>query len=187
MFDDKLCLRKEMKPSFLIQRLNKPSHLTIKGKRIDNPFSFGGGLINGGFSKAAMDLLWDIFSFDYMGAAEFEWGAVPDTLRFLAEQAKNKNLVTGEVECREGEKVYYIAPKPYELEVRKRIRQLREDDSRLKEFCGLDRFFEHTGKNGIYVSVGWLELDNGFAFFVDKGMFDKIVHLIIESKKSGVV
>ena len=77
----KLELLKEMKRTYLIQRLEKPRTLKIAGVELkDNPFSFGGGLRNGGLSKDATDLLRPLFSFDYMGAAEFEFGAVPEAL-----------------------------------------------------------------------------------------------------------
>lgn len=69
-----------MKNSYLIQRLRKPY-----GR--DNPFSFGGGLRNGGLSDEAMDILRGVFSFDYMGAAEFEFGAVPKALQGIAKDA----------------------------------------------------------------------------------------------------
>lgn len=76
--------------SWLVQRLRKPPKREhpIFGK--DNPFSFGGGLQNGGLSGEAMDLLREVWSFDYMGAAEFEWGAVPEALSRLA-KAKQLN------------------------------------------------------------------------------------------------
>ena len=77
-----------MKSSWLIQRLNKPYGENPFGLK-DNPFAFGGGLVNGGLSHEAMDILRGIFSFDYMGAAEFEFGAVPKALQTIAANAGN--------------------------------------------------------------------------------------------------
>ena len=51
-----------MDRSWLIQRLNKPREYEGKLKGLENAFSFGGGLVNGGLSKEAMELL----NFDYM-------------------------------------------------------------------------------------------------------------------------
>ena len=45
-----------------------------------NPFSFGAG--GGGISAEAKELLSNLFWFDYMGAAEYEFGAVPSALAF---------------------------------------------------------------------------------------------------------
>ena len=44
----------EMKRSYLVQRLRKPRGWELTK---DNPFSFGGGLQNGGLSGEAMSLL----------------------------------------------------------------------------------------------------------------------------------
>jgi len=52
-----------------------------------NPFSFGGGLSGGGLTYDAISYL--PFHFDYMGAAEYEWGAVPDCLQTLATNASD--------------------------------------------------------------------------------------------------
>lgn len=71
-----------MNKTMLIQRLIKP--------RGFNPFSFGGG--GGKFSKAAMEMLHPILSFDYMGASEYEWGAVPEAFLMLSRYAEAKTL-----------------------------------------------------------------------------------------------
>lgn len=65
------------KQPYLIQRIEPPITFI-------NPFSFGGGLRNGGLLPEAMSLLKGIFSFDYMGSAEFEYGAIPNSLDHIA-------------------------------------------------------------------------------------------------------
>lgn len=81
-----------MKQSYLIQRLKKPS--PSDSIFADNPFAFGGGYKNGGLSDQAMNLLRDIFQFDYMGSAEFEFGAVPIALNAIAKQADAETLTS---------------------------------------------------------------------------------------------
>jgi hypothetical protein len=181
MFDSPLSLQKELKRSHLIQRLQKPS--SGIGISKDNPFSFGGGLINGGLSKDDMNLLRSIWSFDYMGSAEFEWGAVPNALSFLAEQSSKNNLVAFKIIFNKDKIVYYVCPIPYEEEVRRRISQLYRMDKKidLKEHCGLKEYFDKKNvESDGYArrNLGWLELDNGFAFFVDKNMFEKFCKFI---------
>lgn len=167
MSTEKLFLKEEMDWSRLIQRLNKPLQEF-------SPFSFGGGLAYGGLSKEARDLLKDIFSFDYMGAAEFEWGAVPEALDFLYEEAEKDGLVFGEHP--EGA-VYYICPKSYENGVRKTIGALLKDENNYdtKRYCGLKDSLDSRDKSNC--SVGWLELNNGYFFFIDKDMFEKTKQL----------
>lgn len=169
---EKLELKKKMDNSYLIQRLQKPS-----GPELDNLFSFGGGLKNGGLSDSAMKLLRAIFSFDYMGSAEFEFGAVPSAFNFIAEQAGKDNLVEGRIINNKNngkEYIYYICPKQYEEDVKERINKLRksESDFRLKEFCGLKDYFESKSDYSKR-NQGWIELDNGFMFFVNEEMFQK--------------
>lgn len=180
--DAPLQLREEMHRSWLIQRLQKP-HKAVGEKaemlnKLGEAFAFGGGLVNGGFRKEAMELIRPFISFDYMGASEFEWGAVPQAFRFLTEQAALNHIVYGHFSLGD-ENYYYICPFQYQDEVRKRIENLRADEGpfRLKEHCGLKAYF--TSKNEwAKRNVGWIELDNGFMFFVDKEMFDETSEFI---------
>lgn len=84
----------EFKEPWLIQRLEKPYVATGDVAPIftDNPFSFGGGMVNGGFSKEAWAIVKKICGFDYMGSAEFEWGAVPKALGELLEHSVADNV-----------------------------------------------------------------------------------------------
>jgi hypothetical protein len=171
MYGDKLHLNNPMNRSYLIQRLSKPA-----GKV--NPFSFGGGLVNGGLSKEAMGILTGIFSFDYMGATEFEWGAVPAALQFIAESADKKGVgvVSGQHQG-----VFYIAPKPYEAGVKAVIDGLLADEGtlRLEEYCGLKDAMDPKADRGMFYknNVGWLELNNGFFMFTDHEMFENTKRL----------
>lgn len=163
----KLTLTDKMnRRTHLIQRLRNPTGQV-------NPFSFGGGLVNGGFSKQGMSLVGTVCSFDYMGSSEFEWGAVPEAFRFMGEQASEGNLVFGQVS-----NVFYICPSQYESGVKEVIEKLLVDEYsfRLREHCGLKDYF--SGKNEFNRDiVGWVELDNGFMFFTDETMFDNMKKL----------
>jgi len=180
----------EMQSSWLIQRLSKPHPAnSIFGK--DNPFSFGGGLKNGGLRDEAMDLLRGIFSFDYMGAAEFEWGAVPKALDRMARA--HTNLIATEVAVDlstlapdwqtratySGEgTVYVICQETHLEEVASRIRMWAQEgyQARLKEATHLDSALRPDKPDWID-TCGWLELDNGFLFFTEAEMFQKAADL----------
>lgn len=189
---EKLYLRKELRRSYLIQRLRKPMDYSKLGFKT-NPFAFGGGLKDGGLSTEASKLLSNIFEFDYMGSAEFEWGAVPAALQFLAEQTTAKNIVAGVIDVSKPEDqarsdirelVYFICPLTYKAEVINRIKELRnvggygniKSTIQLKEHCGLKEWFDEKDPRRVEYAkknIGWLELDNGFIFFTDKEAFDK--------------
>lgn len=173
--------------SYLIQRLQKPL-----GRPGDNPFSFGGGLRNGGLSDEAMGLLRGIFSFDYMGSAEFEFGAVPGALRDIAEKADDligwelviplakvtKGWNDKSLTAPKGDGTVYVLSRSQDRdEIAERIYGLATDRSiRLKESALLDHALrpvdEWDGR-----TCGWLELDNGFFFFTDREMWEKTAAL----------
>lgn len=184
-----------MESSWLVQRLKKPRSFSVAGVEVDNPFSFGGGLRNGALSPEAMGLLREIFSFDYMGAAEFEWGAVPKALQVIAKNTEDYHAFefswpladvarhwkdesrkdpTGDAT------VYVICHRAWDEEVRGRIREwagpVRGERVRLKEppmlASALRPHDEWDGDR-----CGWLELDNGFFFFTDREKWESTARL----------
>lgn len=154
-----------------VQRLNKPY-----GK--SNPFSFGGGYINGGLSDEAMDILNQIFSFDYMGSAEFEWGAVPTALTSLVD-LRNDGKITNYIL---DDKVYVICPQAIKEELNEWLRECMKDEPnpRLKEYLGLERSLKQDEPR----TLGWLKIEEDkrckepFMFFVNKEMYENVCKLL---------
>lgn len=155
-----------MKQPYLIQRLNAATKTV-------NPFSFGGGIANGTLSKEGFDILRTIFSFDYMGAAEFEWGAVPTALKALVES----NLTT--VQIQPGDSSTWIGilcPKEISTDVYKYVCDASVGNTgNLKEHLGLK---EALAKEKYARTLGWLKIEDDtrckepFMFFIDKAMFE---------------
>jgi hypothetical protein len=183
-----------MKNSYLIQRLLVPVQINKTDKSPFsvlikmNPFAFGGGLKNGGFSDKAYQLLNTVFQFDYMGSAEFEFGVVPETMQKIIanKQEYISNLVSVRYQYKSWLKgsedfqsgiapVYYICRQAEEEEVRKRIALLAVDNySNTKERVMLDVSLANSTER----VAGWLELDNGFFFFRDRNMYENIKILL---------
>lgn len=192
-----------MERSWLVQRLETPFGGMLGGGIKDNPFSFGGGYKNGGLSDNAMNLLRDIFSFDYMGAAEFEFGAVPKALGEIAKLADKKKLRaftiqipysdipdTSYSEWRKDSKkrpapegtatIHALCAKGDVDEVQGRIRAWAAEGYRndLKEGTLLARVLRPPEPDEYPSRVaGWLELDNGFMFFTSEEMWRKTCEL----------
>lgn len=82
----------------LIQRLTPPHDPTTGRVSISEVFAFGGGYKNGGLSDEAMKLLSPHFSFDYMGAAEFEFGELPKSLGVLVKAVEKGEAVANILE-----------------------------------------------------------------------------------------
>lgn len=140
-----------------------------------NPFAFGGGLKNGGLSNEAMKLLNGIFLFDYMGSAEFEWGAVPKALsRIYDDKLKRAFNITVKTKDNKSGIVYIICGTSISKEVVDWITYKAYDEYdknyTTKEYVGLQDVINGEGWKRI---CGWLELDNGFFFFTDQDMFEK--------------
>ena len=159
-----------MKSTYLIQRLKSPH-------KHQNPFgSFGGGLKNGGISDKGYNMLKSIFSFDYMGAAEFEFGAVPESLERTAKKANEYGFYRLNINK---VPVYVICKKKENNDVESILILLSKDLVRLKESShfnaalGLSKYYK---KEDCSVK-GWMELDNDFMFFVDKDMAEKTAQL----------
>lgn len=72
---------------WLVQRLEKPLGF------IDPFGEFGAGNVhNGGFRHEDLNALRRLFSFDYMGDAEYEWGAVSDAISAIWDYAAAETL-----------------------------------------------------------------------------------------------
>ena len=154
-----------MEKTHLIQRLKKPTERT-------SPFSFGGGLRNGGIPKGGMGLLSKICSFDHMGVAEFEYGAVPEALDKIWDYSNENHATKGLVHLPKD--VHYICEKGTQKYVEDIIQKLYKNETKLylKEPTFLRGSIQ--GKMDI---KGWLELDNAFMFFIDNEMYKKTLDL----------
>ncbi len=181
-----------MKNSFLIQILEAPKDR--------HAFSFGGGSSTGGLTQENFDGMAEVFSFHYMGAAEFEFDELPRACnKVMAERA---DYITGSMEVRwetedwetedwktrekkEGlGEVYYICHKDHEIDVKGRISLWALGKTvpmqSTKECVRLDEAFANDAFKG------WFEYDNGFLFFIDKEMFEgtKVMFGIGEDKQN---
>jgi hypothetical protein len=83
-----------VRETWLIQRLSKPPRDEFHQK-IERVFSFGGG--GSGLSDEAWKILHTLFSFEYMGAAEYEFGA-PN--RALYELTRHGDVVSCKFQIR---------------------------------------------------------------------------------------
>jgi hypothetical protein len=179
--------------SYLIQRLDPP--IENPGILGANPFSFGGGYKNGGLSDEAMGLIRGIFRFDYMGAAEFEFGAVPEALQKIAKAANDSALDAWEFSVlysqvekpwraeknppapRTRAALYAVGPAENRDAITERVLAFTgKNRPRTKEWVGLNDVLR-PGGDYERTTRGWLELDNGYFFFTDRTMWAKTAAL----------
>jgi len=176
--------------TWLVQRLEPPVGSLLGGKLKDNPFIFGGGLRNGGLSDDAMDLLRDVFSFEYMGAAEYEFGAVPEALSAMAASAEAGALRAssfaiplkavaapwrgdaGDIANKLCE-IYVLCPTGWIKEAHKRIADLAAGKVSTKMGTSFANVLRPDASDYQPTTRGWLELDNGFMFFAGREMWEQ--------------
>lgn len=187
---------------YLVQRLKQPSQTKIGGVRVDQVFAFGGG--GSGLSDEAWEILKPCFEFDYMGAAEFEWGAFPKSLTKMLK----KPLTTYEFEIKpdeykgnqarewyrkqpafgpkQGGIIYVLCQKGHEQFSEDAIRCYANNELHTKEFVNLDEALDPApGERPVWNKpvVGWYELQNGFFFFTDRSMFERTAPVFLNAKQ----
>lgn len=158
---------KELQGTYLVQRLEKAVNYA-------NPFSLGGGYKNGWLTGEGMKMLSGLFSFAYMGAAEYEFGAVAT---FFHELAKNiKEYRRWELNIN-GTPIYVIGQDGLIESINDRLIAISKHKSGyIKCGCNLDSavgLSKYSPKEKCK-TIGWLELDNIFAFFTDKKVTDDL-------------
>lgn len=166
---------------YLIQRLNQSTGRT-------NPFSFGGGLPNGGLTKESMDILLPLFSFDYMGAAQFEYGAVPSAFERTSEREARGDMVAGSIKLKcsfgyfaKGIKqdftFYYYCPGKIEQEVKAIIKATTQNDKGLAlHEPTLVQFACAKIATGTPTRlIGWFDIQHDYCFFLDQEIRDKLI------------
>lgn len=203
-----------MNETYLIQRLNPP--VKKVGNLFDNLHrAFGGHMLQ--LTKEAWDLLDPIFTIDYMGAAEYEFGTIPNVLRAMAQAGLVEGYVDIEgrqikpswdrkqdhekalkkynaikkrghtpkkpkpkMELPEDRRVYYLCRKDHEQYVRELIVRAAKGEVHTK--CGHNFDYALDPYNRAIRTKGWLELDNGFFFFLDEKMWRRTKELFDSSE-----
>jgi hypothetical protein len=181
-----------MNRTWLVQRLKKPYvNPDSKLSQLGEVFSFGGGMVNGGLSNEAMSLLRPHFSFDYMGSAEFEFGAVPKSLSHIVKNRNQYTTVITEVafetkdwkskkELKGAKPILVICEKNHVEEVQTRLATFAKNTfNNTKEMINLDRSLADCEYDKD--TIGWLELDNHFLFFKNIKTGETISDLLLRS------
>lgn len=193
------------KHTWLIQRLQQPHQSPDAPlSKVADMLAFGGG--GSGLTKEAREMLSRVFSFDYMGAAEFEFGALPNSLQPFAKDAdqliaftvglKPKEIAdhhkrrvrrgeTSALPPKQPATIYVLCRADDREYVTGVIRRCAMEKQDLKESShlsrALDRFDEWDRR-----TCGWYELDNGFFFFTDMEMWRGTCALFgVETKKQA--
>jgi hypothetical protein len=193
-----------VKDTYLVQRL-KDAYRTEQDEKIER--AFGGDRIQMG--PDGWQALRSVFSFDYMGAAEYEFGTIPKCLNAMGMDhaklvATQITVPANEIEPNWGRKrtaktakgkprkrqpilppvmdrtVYLLCRQEHVQGAEERIRLLAGNKIRTKMGTNFPQALDPIEVQGSTLALetkGWLELDNGFLFFVDKAMWRRATML----------
>lgn len=159
-----------MKRTWLVQRLTRPVETADGELFSENPFSFGGGRKSGGLSDEAMDALRPLFGFDYMGADEYEYGAVAESLADLAARAADTGgAYEFRVNTKSGTLWVVTDINASQLDICQRVKDLASgkvgdrDDTAYSMQHAVDSDSEVFKR-----VVGWLDIANAYLIFTEE-------------------
>jgi hypothetical protein len=184
----------------LVQRLGPPpkSERMALAEQV-----FGGRMVR--LSPEGWKTVQKFFSIDYMGAAEYEFGTIPECLKELVKDAEVLRAFTFVVPAKAIEpnwnrkrdartkagkvakkqpkhppvadrEVYVLCREGHIEGVKERILALAGNKLRLKCGSNFSYALDPIGETHLN-TVGWLELDNGFFFTIDKDMWRGVTGL----------
>lgn len=190
MFEKLTINREALVTTRLLQSFTAPPKPMPDGSKNIMHRVFGGGMMQ--MSKALWDALDEVCTVHYMGAAEYEFGILPTRLGLILDNNKNMkpgHMILGphdfpdnykrrrrsegeELPTKRHRAVFYLCDEKLEEETRKRIKELASGKlgADIKMGC---RFPEALDPLNEYDRefLGWLDLNNGFMFFVDEDMW----------------
>lgn len=182
-------------------------------------FSFGGG--GSGLSEEAWGVLTPVFSFEYMGAAEYEFGSLPRALFWMTapgdvvsfkftlsgkkiaphwrrrhehQMARLKEIGAAHLRLEKvarakkpdwgipDQEIGVICREPHREEIKDRIIKLAAGKLHVRDATHLDLALDPQEERD-RETCGWIEIDNGYMFFLDLDMWQKASGLFLQFSK----
>lgn len=194
--------------TYLVQRLAPPPETEFAARAEQ---AFGGGNLM--LSAEAWKVLQQVFSLEYMGAAEYEFGTIPKCLKALAADGEKLRAFSFTVEAKDIEpnwqrgraartkagkirkkqpaqkpvqdrKVFVLCREEHVEGAKKSIMELAKGKTRTKCSSCFPQMLDPVEDTGMW-TCGWLELDNGFFFFTDKTMWERTTALFTGKEPNG--
>ncbi len=118
----------------------------------------------------------DLIDLHYMGSAEFEWGALPNsTIRMLVNIDFYDLFTFPEYVNPNGDELKVYAPKMFIDHIKDIVDNLATNSIRLEEYCGLAEHLK--GEKNFYSPDFWWDIDNDFYIFFGKEKADMILEV----------
>lgn len=116
-----------------------------------------------------------LISFEYMGSAEFEWGALPKSLRRIIEDGNGKYgfVEIPEIKNSNDEPAFTYCLLSEENDVKEAIQHLSKNDYGYKESAMMSSYI-NNGENYRYRSNFWWDIQNDFFVLFGEEKRDKL-------------
>ena len=104
-----------------------------------------------------------LLKFDYMGSAEFEWGALLESLKRIRRRQEKYTQFEFTFENFEDKPIMILCKKSDKEELPKILAQITDRELRLKEYCDLEDYLKGNKYSG--VSDFWWDIENDYFFW----------------------
>ncbi len=151
-----------MKKGYLIQRILPP--IAIRRKK-----------------EPALE---NVMHLDYMGAAEFEFGAIGRAVEALLEKDFEAGLLSPS-KTGVASPLWYICLTENVSEMLDRVIELAINDTD-RYFKEKPYFFDSMGEDPKEQFIGWWDLENNYILFSDPQIFEALIKLIAEVKRAEI-
>ena len=124
-----------------------------------------------------------LLRFDYMGSAEFEFGALPKSLKRTREAIDQYTSFQYSFKGHPTKLVTVFCKKEAVEEVTQVLELLVKREIRLKEYCDLNYFVNPSeSRNPTWDNDFWWDIDNDFFFWKFNPEFDQRIKEAIKTK-----
>ena len=121
-------------------------------------------------------------SWTYMGSSEFEWGALPTSLRSM----KRSTMITDTITIK-GKEIFVFLPDNVEIsELQTNLEKLSDDDLRLQEYNSFHRYFGDEELSDRIEDVWW-DIGNNIMFSFNEEFMKKLPTYIENSMKKDKI
>jgi hypothetical protein len=123
---------------------------------------------------------------DYMGSAEFEFGSLPQSLKFITTNLNSYTVNPTGLKCVDGRGLFLICRDDSKNEIAEVLAQLAVPEQRtfrLKERCYLSEALQQEKRNGRLTSAGqtevWWDIDNHWIACLGKDKAKKLLSALV--------
>ena len=130
------------------------------------------------FTESTHQGIASILSFDYMGSAEFEWGALPKSLKRIRENLEQYVYVDIHIK---NKVITVLCKESQQFDMKLYLLKLSKGEPRLKEFSAFDSYINDKGYYKDRFDFWW-DIGNHLMFWKKNPVFEEKFKALIKVK-----